>query len=363
MTVEQTYLALLRSALWGTDMPVVDKLQEVLELADRQKTRGLIYDVLLRSGAPLPPETATSMQLLLYRILNTHRMLDTAIVHALAALHDAGIPAVLVKGQAVARYYPLPQLRECGDVDLYIGPERLEEAVRALTPITDRTADQKNGKHWELWIGQAELELHDHTLLPVTRRKARFYQTLEEEGLRYGLVPLVFSGTPVNTPEDTFYAFYLFYHAWHHFAKGGIGFRQLCDWTLLLHARQEHIDRERLRSILEGMELMKLWQIFGCIAVRDLGLPREEFPYYDESHPWAYKRVLQLILAEGNFGQGRKANNQRPGNYMGGKAFALGQHLRRFFQTLPLAPKEAFSLFRFQFFDGLKNTFQNLSRR
>ena len=363
MTTEQTYLALLRATLWGTDLPVIEDIPDILLLADRQKTRGLVYHALLQAGAPLPEETAARMQQLLLKIANTHRMLDTAIARSMLALHDAGIPAVLLKGQAVARYYPNPLLRECGDVDLYIGPERLEEAIRAVSPLADRTADEINGMHWELWIGQAEIELHDHTMLPETRRQARLYRTFEEQGLHDGLVRMDFSGVPVDTPEDTFHAFYLFYHAWHHFSQGGIGFRQLCDWMLLLHDRRDHIDRERLHDILDGMGLTGPWQLFGCIVVRELGLPREEFPFYDESRPRAHRRVLRLILSEGNFGRGRHVHIQRPGNYLGGKVYALAGHVRRFFQVLPLAPREAFSMFRFLLLRGTRKIFRDLSKR
>lgn len=363
MTVEQTYLALLRSALWGTDMPVVDKLQEVLDLADRQKTRGLVYDALLRGGAALPPETAARMQELLYLNLNTHRLLNTAVARSVAALQAAEIPCVLLKGQGVARYYPNPQLRECGDVDLYIGPQRLEEAVRVVSPLADRVADKAKGLHWKLWMGKAEIELHDRSMSPCTHRQARLYRTLEDEGLRRGLVSQDFSDVSVDTPEDTFNAFYLFYHAWNHFTSGGIGFRQLCDWIQLLHARQDHIDRERLRAILDGMGLTGPWRLFGCIAVRDLGLPREEFPFYDDSRPRAYSRVLRLILSEGNFGLNRKSRVRKPKSYLGNKIYYFFRHGRRFFQILPIAPREAFNTFRAALSGAISNTIQDFSKR
>ena len=363
MTVEQTYLALLRSALWGTDMPVIDKLEEILDLADRQKTRGLVYDVLLRKGTGIPRQTADRMQQLFYLTLNTHNMLDAAVARSMAALHDAEIPAVLLKGQAAARYYPNPPLRECGDIDIYVGPERLEDAVRVLTPVTDRRAEAPKGLHWKLWMDKAEIELHDHTMLPETRRQARFYRTLEDEGLRHGLVPLDFSGVRVDTPEDTFCAFYLFYHAWHHFVSGGIGFRQLCDWALMLHARQDRIDRECLRAMLDGMGLTGPWQLFGCIAVHDLGLPREEFPFYDDSRPRAYRRALRLILSEGNFGQGRKMPVIQPGNYPRSKIYYLFAHARRFFQVLPVAPREAVSIFRSIYFNAVRKLIQDTPRQ
>ena len=361
MTVEQTYLALLRSALWGTDMPVVDNVQEVLELADRQKTRGLVYELLLRSGVEIPPETSCQMQRMLMRIVNTHLVFDRVIKRTVSALQEASIPCVLLKGEGVARYYPNPRLRECGDVDLYIGPERLEEALRLLAPMADRVADRQNGKHWELKISQVEVELHQHSMQPETRRRARLFPSEEIDGLTRNLIPLDFDGVSVDTPADTFNAFYLFYHAWHHFADGkGVGLRQLCDWTLLLHARSGYIDREHLRVVLEGMNLIKPWQLFGSIAVQQLGLPSEEFPFYDDSRPRAYSRVLRLVLDDGNFGMGRRNYHKRRKGYLAGKLSSFSCHCQRFFLVFPLAPRATLSRLPVILFKGFQRVFQDL---
>ena len=370
MTAEQTYLSWLRYALWGGPEVGHDgKESDVLAIADRQKTRGLVFEAMLRDSgseagmtkeeAWMTEETKARMKQLLLRILTTHQMLDAALARAVAALQQAGIPAVLLKGQGAARNYPDPQLRECGDIDIYIGPERLEEAVRVLTPLADKVDDKLLGKHWQLWIGQAEIELHQHTMLPETRRLTRYFRQIEEEGLRHNLVPLDFGGVRVDTPEDTFNAFYLFYHAWHHFVTGGIGFRQLCDWVLLLHRRQERIDRERLRAMLDGMDLLRPWQLFGCIAVCDLGLPEAEFPFYDATRYRKSRRVLAVILSEGNFGRGVTPRRERPKGYVAGKAYSLGLHCRRFCKMFPIAPADSCRTFGSIVGNGFNKVFKD----
>ena len=126
MTAEETYLAWMRYALWDGDMPeAVDPaaIGEMIRVAARQKTRGLIFDALIRGGAPLSEDSVERMRQFLLQNLSTHRMLDDALGRAMTALREAGIPAVLLKGQGAARNYPNPQLRECGDIDIYIGPD------------------------------------------------------------------------------------------------------------------------------------------------------------------------------------------------------------------------------------------------
>ncbi|MBR5724358.1 MAG: nucleotidyltransferase family protein [Bacteroidales bacterium] len=364
MNVEQNYLSLLRQALWqtGPELPVLsgEELDELLALADCQKTRGLIYDALMNSGTELPRPTARQMQRLLLNFSALHGKLDKALVRVVTVLRDAGIPAVLLKGQGVARYYPVPKLRECGDIDLYIGPDRLEDAVRTLTPIVDRMEDHLNGKHWECWIGEAEIELHQHSMILPSRSLTRFYRTLEAEGFSRNLVVQDFDGVRVDTPEDTFNAFYLFFHAWHHFIVGGVGFRQLCDWVLLLHGRAAQIDRDRLERMIVGMKLLRAWQIFGCIAVHELALPQEELPCYDARRFKISRKVLALILEEGNFARGFKPRRPRPKAYLAGKAHSFGLHVRRFFKTLRIDPAQTFRTFWSTLFVGIAQIFRDL---
>ena len=352
MTAEETYLAWVRYALWGGEIDVShsgldpESLSAVLSLADRQKTRGLVFEAELRSNASISNETAAQMKKVLLQIFTSHQMLDATVARVFETLRQAGIPAVLLKGQGVARNYPDPQLRECGDIDIYVGPERLKEAVAALTPLADKVDDKMLAHHWQLWIGQAEIELHKHTMFLPFYRRTRLYQALEAEGFHHDLVPLDFGGVRVDTPEITFNAFYLFYHTWYHFVRGGVGLRQLCDWTLLLHAQKDSIDRERLHAMLKGMRLLAPWQLFGCIAVRDLGLQEAEFPFYEADCYDKSRRILGIILSEGNFGRGNKPRRERPKGYIAGKAWSLGIHTRRCLRILRIAPAEVCRSYR-----------------
>ena len=166
MTTEETYLAWMRYALWGGTPPADPADENVLAIANRQKTRGLVFEAVLRSGAVLPEATAASMKQLLLRLLSTHRMLDAAVAKTMGALQQEGIPAVLLKGQGAARNYPGPELRECGDIDIYIGPERLEEAVRALTPLADKVdALEKENAALKNKVASLEKELDNYKKL------------------------------------------------------------------------------------------------------------------------------------------------------------------------------------------------------
>lgn len=71
---------------------------------------------------------------------------------------------------------------------------------------------------------------------------------------------------------------------------------------MLLHAKHDVVDRAELSDILHRLDLTDAWQVFGCIAVDWLGLPKEEMPFYDAKCARRAKRALKIILKEGNFG-------------------------------------------------------------
>ena len=375
MTAREAYLALIRAARWAPEGPLAEDcraalgeeylLQEVLRIADSQRTRGLVCDLLLRSDLPLPAAQAAAMQLQLISIAGRHPVLNSTVGTVVGALEQAGIPSVLLKGQGVAQLYPNPLLRECGDIDLYVGPERLEEAIRVLSPLASRQDDTlsgKRGKHWCMWFGKTELELHKYSMSPETCRRARLYRKMEAAGLTGVLPSANFGGISVNIPEDSFNAFYLFYHLLHHFVSCGIGFRQLCDWALLLHSTRSNLDLARLRSYLEGMRMFHPWQMFGCIAVCDLGLPQEEFPFFDGSLHEQSRSVLEMVFVDGNFGYETLTPKNPSDSYAAANAKKLASHLRRFRQVFPSTPYEAWLSILVDIGNGFRQVYRDLSK-
>lgn len=345
------FLELLKAGLWGTAVDVDDfkpdstDWRAVFELAKTQSVRGLVAEAVLsdpKLSALHSEKTKAMLKSFVMSNLAAHTLLNSTLVQVVSTLYKAGVRSVLLKGQALARNYRVPELRTCGDIDIYVGSEGYLKACEVLGAIATWKEDvrpEDNVKHYDIRIGKTTVEIHRFSDVNASRYYDRIYQTYADEGLSLCLREVDFSGTVVNTPADDFNAFYIFNHLWHHFMTSGIGLRQFCDWMLFLHAHKDDINRDKLKRIIEDMDMMGPWQAFGCVLVETLGMPADEFPFYDARKNRKVSKIVKRVLTEGNFGHEREYFRNRSGEgYLKGKLKSFFLHSVRSLQLFLMFP-------------------------
>ena len=91
------------------------------------------------------------------RIEQSHAVLNDRLTRLVPMFQAEGINAILLKGQGMARYYPNPLRRQCGDIDLYIGMEDYDKACELVETwgivSGNRIVSYKHFHFdWEGWI-------------------------------------------------------------------------------------------------------------------------------------------------------------------------------------------------------------------
>ena len=356
MTTERLFFNILRSSLWGArlDLPAdFDDWKALMRLAQSQSVLGLVANVLLsdkESAQRIPVKMQQRLRTFLRSNMATHSVLNRTLLQVVKLMDDAGVESVLLKGQGVARNYPMPELRQCGDIDLYVGVKNFAKACDLIDTIASETKLPENGesdKHYEAKVGDVVVEIHKYSEVHPSAYYDSIYQKYADEGLTKDLRIYDISGMSVNTPADTFNAFYIFNHIWQHFLTSGVGLRQFIDWMLFLHEHKTTIDQAKLKRILEDMNLMRPWQVLGCVLVDDLGLPAYDFPFYDGRYERRKKRrVLKRVLEEGNFGHERAYyKDRKEESYWNTKVKSFYYNLERYFQLLLIFPSHAMNQF------------------
>lgn len=357
------FLELLRVSIWGGTARIPNGFKDwvkVSALAKTQSVLALVAHAVLSDpeiSGSLSKETKAKLKQHVMTNMATHRMLNNAVVQVVSALDGAGVPSVLLKGQALARNYPIPELRACGDVDIYVGSENYLKACEVLCSIatwTESRDPMEDAKHYDIRIGQIPVEIHRFSDVNPSKHFDSIYQRYSDEGVSCGLRVMDFAGTVVNTPADDFNAFYIFNHLWHHFLTSGIGLRQFCDWMMFLHVRKDEIDRAKLKKIIDDMDMMTPWQTFGCVLVDELGMPEDEFPFYDSRKRSKVSKVIARVLEEGNFGKEREMYKDRSKEgYFQGKVKSLYLHFSRSIQLFIMFPSHTLRQFGYTFRRGM----------
>lgn len=348
---EEVFFMLLRNALWGSPVEIPEGFTDwgkVARCAKSQSVLGIVADVMLsdsRIASAMSQELQTKIKTFIMSNMMTHGKLNGVLVKVVEELSCAGIASVLLKGQGLAQYYPKPELRQCGDIDLYVGLDRYADSYDVLRPLASEIDDKKSlevGKHYDFFVGKVAVEIHRYSDRYPTSRLDRIYQEVSLDGLNRNLVPMQFGGQQVNTPSDDYNAFYIFSHLFHHFLINGLGARQLCDWMLFLRSRAEHIDMQRLNDTLTRLDMLRPWQAFGCVLVKYFGMPQEMFPFYDPSQEHKAEKIVRRLMDEGNFGKERDVYKKRGTNYLINKTWAMFAHIGRSLGLLFLFPRHSF---------------------
>ena len=311
-SAQNDFLHLLRCALWDLK-PNLERIEDwngVLRLAQRHTTLGLAGHAALQTQAvaQLLPESHQRLQHEVAKMAADSKQNNLLVCRLLTALQAEQVHTVLLKGVGLADFYPQPELRHCGDIDLLVKPEQFEKAIGILNKMATTDAVQKaftSDKHYHIVIDGRHVELHRHCMTLRNERRQRAFLVYETQGCNTNLDDFQMNGIVVHRPEATFNAVYVLLHLWEHFKDRGIGLRQVCDWTMLIHARHERIDTQQLTLMLNALQLYDVWRLVGSLAVRHLGLPQTEMPFYDSHFDRKANRMLRIILKEGNFGKAR----------------------------------------------------------
>ena len=369
---EKVFFSILRSALWGGPVEVSTGFSlwaDVVKLAKSQALMGLVAEVLLTRSEireSLPSNFVTRLQTVARTNVGMHSQMNMTLQLLVLTLRNEGVEPVLLKGQGLAKNYPTPELRQCGDIDIYVGEENYEKAYEAILPIASEIDDKSkiwNWMHFDAKIGSVMVEVHQKADVMYSRKKEKTYRGYMIQGLSKGLRPIRFGDVDVMTPNDTYNAFYVFYHLWRHFSTSGVGLRQFCDWACFLHAHVGKLDLPYLKKMLDDLGFMKPWQVLGCFLVKDLGLPEEEFPFYDKKYVGKVDRVREYVMTDGNFGTNVSAGREKSRGYLHGKWVSLKYHILRFFRMFAIFPKQTMMRLFYMLRDGIAQVFKDIRKK
>ena len=243
--------------------------ERIYRMAADHGLSAVVWDGICRlPAAQQPPrETRIRWALSAEKLEERYRHQQQTASKLAARFSEEGLRMLLLKGLGLSRDYPLPEHRECGDIDIYLYGES-DKGDRILHEIGAPPYFDVP-KHSEyVWDGVL-IENH-RTILNVRRNRterelnAVLVRLLEKEGT-HGLAP------GIQAPRATFNAIFLIRHAAVHFQKEGIVLRHLCDWACFLTRHWDEIDHALFRTAMEDYRMDRFADLMTAAAVEYLG--------------------------------------------------------------------------------------------
>lgn len=346
--VIKPFLVLLKAGLWGEEAILAPyggiDFSEVYRIAEEQNVTGIVAAGLeYVSDVKIPQECAFRFAGRTLQIERQNKSLNGFIAELIRKLHEAGIDALLVKGQGIAQCYEKPLWRACGDVDFLLDDENYKKAKVFLGAISSSVEEEiLYHRHSAMTIDGWSVELHGSLRSGLGRRIDRTIDMVQANVFSEGKKRLWLNGdTKVSLPPVDEDIVFVFAHILQHFYKEGIGLKQICDWCRLLWTQRESLNLKLLESRIKRMGVMNEWKSFAALAVDYLGMPAVAMPFYSLETKWGKKasRVVMFILETGSFGHNRDYSYRQEYPYILVKTISLWRHLAdlgKYFVVFPL---------------------------
>ena len=205
------------------------------------------------------------------------------------------VPYTILKGTAAAQYYPYPEYRTMGDIDIMTHPVNYENACRDLicngyTEVTNEH-DQERNRHRVFIRNGISVEVHLFFASMNNPEKAEKFDSLIAEHI---------NDTHI-LPHDI-NGLVLLEHINQHLEEG-LGMRQIIDWMMFVDKELPDEKWAAFQIMAAETGLEKLAETVTRMCEIYLGLKKHE--WCSNADEALCQELLLYILACGNFGQKR----------------------------------------------------------
>lgn len=364
--IESPFFSLLCAGLWekdvwlGTLSPV--KYEAVTRLALQQCVIGLVAAGMehIRDNV-VPDKVQAYYHSRMLKLEDGNQMMNFFINLLEEQMQDAGIHALLLKGQGVAQCYHRPLWRVVGDIDFLLDVQNYEKAKAFITPMATKCEKEVSiYKHYSVYIKPWNIELHGTIRTGLSSSVDRVLDSIQARMFSEGMFRRWENDDhTVLLPCVNDDIIYIFVHILQHFYRGGVGLKQMCDWCRLLWVYRDEIDVDLLQYRLRAMRLQTEWRAFAAFVVEYLDMPAEAMPLYDSKPSWKKKarKIKDFMLKVGNLGHNREAPDQDKA-FVVRKGLALLQRLGDLFSHAFIFPLDSLRFLPAIIFNGLRSAAQ-----
>ena len=236
-------------------------------------------------------------------------------------LEKNGISYVLLKGISLADFYPVPEYRKLGDVDIYINDKEMFNRAEELLLANGYTKDDEISDHHQGYLYKVPqtgrtmiLELHYRIV--GLYQYAPVNKIVDDVFAANTFSPAMQTVNDRNYPvlPPTEYTFYMIHHMLKHYLYSGFGIRLLCDFTFFLGHNYTAIDFAQIHTWCKESKILHLYEIILETCRIYLGLPEtiDSKIHYNKND---CKAFITQLLEDGDVSQNNGSALVGSGSY------------------------------------------------
>lgn len=229
-------------------------------------------------------------------LLNMERQyaIHESVVAALAAVYQsAGYRMMLLKGYGLSKYWPIPNHRPTGDIDIYLmymdsdGKDKCQPAwKRADLMMKEKLGVEIDNSHHHHSVFTYKGIMVENHYDFINVHSHRSNQWIENEFKTLALTgseEYTFdNGAKLLFPSPLLNCLFVARHNACHFAAEHLNLRQLLDWALFVEKRNEDMDWDYFWSTAKKMGMEKFVLCMAFIAIEQLSFEKSIFHIPDE---------------------------------------------------------------------------------
>lgn len=281
----------------------------VFQELKNQTVEGIPFD-LVEKTITLDEQVKTIWRQLMYRKIGFWTQLMYEQEALIQLMKNNGIKIAILKGAAVAVYYPKPEYRTMGDIDFIVKSEDFQKTYQLMLKNGYKLLydEEHVDYHYTLEKNGICFEIHKKPAGTPEGENGEYIVSLIEDGLdRCVEQELEQYHVPMLPTLQN--GLVLLLHIVKHL-RSGLGLRQILDWMMFVDKNLDDTTwYSEFQPILHKIKLEKVAMTVARMCQLHLGLRSEDITWCDSVEETICDDLLQYIMEQGNFGRKAKDEN------------------------------------------------------
>mgnify|MGYP002852504976 CR=1 FL=1 len=238
----------------------------------------------------VPEEVFKKFENDFYEAYMRHDLQQKIIDELKEVLGGGGIRHVFFKGAEIKEYYPVPQARVMGDIDVLIDADKRDRAKKLLTDNGFELINS-NGPVYDYSKDGIKIEVHTRII------SGKVGNAYAEEGFIDAVDNAVYIGSTGYLDKSYHFA-YLIAHIAHHFWFYGAGIKLILDLAVM--QRDFNIDYDAVFKKLDEIGLGDFGRVILSVCYKWFGT--------GQSYTNDTEKTERFLLSHGAFGKANRNN-------------------------------------------------------